>query len=119
MSEHKRDNKKSEWIGRNDSAAYDAPTEQELEGLNLLGGTSIRDGAVGGVSDPVVGGGAGPSERPGPSVGRGPRQSPEFIPDAGMGDGGLSVSGGIAGGADPGAKAQEQTEHDSERNRDD
>ena len=113
MSEHKRDTKKSEWIGSADSGAYDEPTEQELKGLNLLGGTSIRDGAVGGVSDPA------PTERPGSSAARGPRRSPEFIPDAGMGDGGLSVSGGIAGGADPGAKAQEQTEHDSEQSRDD
>ena len=119
MSEDKRDTKKSEWVGRTDSGAYDEPTEQELEGLNLLGGTSIRDGAVGGVSDPVVDGRAGPSERPGPSTSRGPRRSPEFIPDAGMGDGGLSVSGGIAGGADPGAPAQKQTEHDSDARRED
>ena len=46
-------------------------------------------------------------------IGRRPRQSPEFIADAGMGEGGLSVSGGIAGGADPGAAKQQQTEHDS------
>ncbi len=117
MTERKRNNKKSEWIGSADSAAYDPPTEQEISGLNVLGGNSIRDGAVGGVSDPVVDGRGAEHERPGPSIARGPRTSPEFIPDAGMGDGGLSVSGGAAGGADPGAPPQEQSSHDSDADR--
>jgi hypothetical protein len=96
-----------------DSAAYDPPTDGELEGLSLLGGNSLRDGAIGGVSDPVVEANAGPNERPGPGVAGGPRRSPEFIPDAGMGDGGLSMSGGISGGADPGAPSQAGIPNDS------
>ena len=117
MTERKRDEKKSEWIGSADSAAYDAPTEQELQGLNVLGGASIRDGAIDGVSDPVLDGGAAPHQRPDPAAGRGPRKSPDLIPDAGMGDGGLSASGGVAGGAAPGAARQEQGEHDSDARR--
>ena len=113
MTERKRDKKKSEWLGSADSAAYDEPTQQELTGLNVLGGANIRDGAVGGVSDPVADGRGAAHERPGPAVPRGPRKSPEFIADAGMGDGGLSGSGGVSGGAAPGAAPQKQSEHDS------
>jgi hypothetical protein len=106
MTERKREKGKSEWMDASDSAAYDPMTEPELEGLSLLGGNSLRDGAIGGVSDPVVDGSAGPNERAGEGVAKGPRRSPEFIPDAGIGDGGLSASGGLAGGADPGAPSQ-------------
>jgi hypothetical protein len=117
MTERKREKKKSEWMDASDSAAYDPMTQPELEGLSLLGGNSLRDGAVGGVSDPVVEGNAGPHERAGEGIVGGPRRSPEFIPDAGMGDGGLSVSGGVAGGADPGAASQDDAEGGSPRRR--
>src|SRR5215213_1907451 len=48
MTERKRETKKSEWMDASDSAAYDPPTDGELEGLSLLGGNSLRDGAIGG-----------------------------------------------------------------------
>jgi len=54
------------------------------------------------VSDPVRDGSAGPRERgDAPIVIAGPRgrQNPPLVEDAGMGDGGISVSGGVAGGS--------------------
>jgi hypothetical protein len=79
-------------------------TEVEREGMDLLGRSSVRNGAIDGVSDPVqradlsaqsddragTGGGAGPVQG---------RREPEFNPHAGTEDGGLSASGGVAGGA--------------------
>ncbi len=92
---------KSEWAGRNDPAATDPVSDDEKRGLNLLGGNSLRDGALHGVSDPVRDGGSGaPHESPRNELrADGPRRSPEEVPDAGLGDGGLSQSGGRAGGA--------------------
>ena len=55
MADRKRETKKSEWMSESDSAAYDKPTTEELEGLNLLGRSSVRGGAIEGVSDPVAG----------------------------------------------------------------
>ena len=55
MTEPKRETKKSEWMSESDSAAYDKLTTEELEGLNLLGRSSIRGGAIEGVSDAPVG----------------------------------------------------------------
>ena len=112
-----RDTGKSEWIGRKDSDACDEPTKEELDGLHMSARNSVRDGAVGGASDPVVEGNAAPGERSEAWSARGPREGPEFVPDVATADGGLGVSGGIAGGADPGAPAQEQTDHDSARRR--
>jgi hypothetical protein len=95
--------RKSDWQERNAPAAGDAPTRAELDGLSLLGGSDPRgDGALGGVSDPVRDGSAGPRERddaPIGAAGAGGRKNPPLMEDAGMGDGGISVSGGAAGGA--------------------
>ena len=113
MTERKRNSKKSKWMGSTDSGAYDPPTELELEALSLLGPHSLRDGAIEGVSDAVLDGSAGPLEQPDPSIPHGPRRSPEFVPDAGIGDGGISVSGGAAGGADPGSPDPEEIVDDT------
>lgn len=94
---------KSVWQERNAPAAGDPATQAELNGLSLLGGTDPRDdGAINGVSDPVRDASAGPRERgDAPIVVAGPRgrQNPPLVEDAGMGDGGISVSGGVAGGS--------------------
>jgi hypothetical protein len=93
---------KSEWQERNAPAAGDPMSEAELNGLSLLGGSDPRgDGSLGGVSDPVRDGSAGPRERASsdvPLAGPSGRQNPPLMEDAGMGDGGISVSGGVAGG---------------------
>ena len=72
MTEPKRRSKKSKWVGSTDSGAYDPPTELDLEALSLLGPPSIRDGAIDGVSGPVLDGSAGPLERPDPETPHGP-----------------------------------------------
>ena len=93
---------KSEWQERNAPAAGDPASQAELDGLSLLGGSSLRDGAIPGVSDPVRDGSGGPRERPDAGIqtaGPKGRQNPPLLEDAGMGDGGISVSGGVAGGA--------------------
>jgi hypothetical protein len=94
---------KSKWQEKNAPAAGDPPTRAELDGLSLLGGSDPRgDGSLGGVSDPVRDGSAGPREQAGADVklaGPGGRQNPPLMEDAGMGDGGISISGGVSGGA--------------------
>jgi hypothetical protein len=94
---------KSESQERNAPAAGDPATRAELDGLSLLGGSDPRgDGAIAGVSDPVRDGSGGPRERAGEEIqvaGGGGRQNPPLMEDAGMGDGGISVSGGVAGGS--------------------
>jgi hypothetical protein len=46
------------------SPAADAPlTDDEKDGLSILGGSSVREGSIPGVSDPVPGSGS-PRERP-------------------------------------------------------
>jgi len=90
---------KSEWQERSAPAAGDPVSEDELRGLSLLGGSSIRDGAIPGVSDPVRDGTGGPHERPGDAVGSGPaRRNPPLVEDNASEDGGISMSGGVAGG---------------------
>ena len=54
---------RSKWQERTAPAADDPVSEDELKGLSILGGSSIRDGAIPGVSDPVRDGRAGPHER--------------------------------------------------------
>lgn len=73
---------KSEWQERSAPAAGDPVSEDELRGLSLLGGSSIRDDAIPGVSDPVRDGSGGPHERPGEAVGSGPeRRNPPLVED--------------------------------------
>ena len=54
---------RTEWQEATQSKASDAPTEDELRGLSVLGGNDVRDGAINGVSEPVRDGSAGPDER--------------------------------------------------------
>jgi phosphoglycolate phosphatase-like HAD superfamily hydrolase len=94
---------KSQWQERNAPAASDPVSQAELDGLSLLGGSDPRgDGALGGVSDPVRDGSAGPRERAGEEVklsGAGGRKNPPLMEDAGTGDGGSASRAGVAGGA--------------------
>jgi hypothetical protein len=91
---------KSEWLTDRDRGAYEPVTDEELNGLRPLGESSVRDGAIAGVSDPVRGGNAAPHQRADDTTGGddGPRRNPEVVEHAGTGDGGISVSGGAAGG---------------------
>ena len=72
-------------------------TDVEREGMDLLGRSSVRDGAIDGVSDPSA---RSDQRAEGTSTSsRGPRLNPPENPTAGMGDGGLGTSGGVSGGA--------------------
>mgnify|MGYP006951352959 CR=1 FL=1 len=94
---------KSEWQERSAPAAGDPLSAAELDGLSLLGGSDIREGAIGGVSDPIRDGTGGPRERPDEGItpgGKGTqRRNPPLVADAATEDGGISMSGGRAGGA--------------------
>ena len=89
---------KSEWQERTAPAAGDPVSDDERRGLDLLGQNDPRgDGSLHGVGDPNAGDvGATP---PVVAPGEGERRNPPLVRDAGMGDGGLSASGGAAGGA--------------------
>jgi hypothetical protein len=91
------DGPKSKWVESTSPAAGDPLSEDELDGLTLLGHSSLRDDAVPGVSDPIRDGSGGPKERPTGEI-VGGRKNPPLVDDAGTGDGGLSASGGLAGG---------------------
>src|SRR5688500_7358590 len=83
---------KSSWQEANSPAAGDPMTADEKNGLSLLGGSSVRGDAIAGVSDPVRDGSGAPRDRPDEGIrqgGPGGRKSPELVPDAGMGDGGI------------------------------
>jgi hypothetical protein len=55
---------KSQWVETNAPRADDPLSDEEKQGHNLLGNSSLRDGAIPGVSDPVRDGHAAPGERP-------------------------------------------------------
>jgi hypothetical protein len=76
---------KSGWNESDAPAAGDPVSDEEKRGLSILGGSSIRDGAIGGVSDPVRDGTGGPPERPGEGVGPGGAQrlNPPLTEDSG------------------------------------
>lgn len=93
-----RAGEKSEWQERSAPAAGDPVSDAERRGLSMLGQNDPRgDGSLQGVSDasaaevqatePVV---APPGSH---------RTNPPLVEDAGTGDGGISASGGAAGGA--------------------
>ena len=82
---------KSDWQERNAPAAGDELSDAEKKGLDLLGRADVREGAI-----PGVGGGG--SDVIGDASAGGIRRNPPELPDAGLGDGGISMSGGIAGG---------------------
>jgi hypothetical protein len=91
------DGGKSEWQEASAPAANDPLSADELDGLGLVGGSSLRDDALPGVSDPIRDGSGAPKERPTGEIGGG-RRNPPLVADAETGDGGLGASGGAAGG---------------------
>lgn len=89
---------KSQWQERSAPAAGDPVSDAEKKGLNVLGQSDPRgDGAIAGAADANAGdvGAAPPVEAPAGNV----RRNPPLVEDAGLGDGGISASGGAAGGA--------------------
>ncbi|HEU4628362.1 MAG TPA: hypothetical protein VFS08_01410 [Gemmatimonadaceae bacterium] len=80
-------------------------TETEREGMDLLGRSSVRDGAIPGVSDESARRDQRVEADP-ERIAGGPRRSPPLREHAGSEDGGLGASGGAAGGADPGEPAR-------------
>jgi hypothetical protein len=94
-----QDTGKSEWLTSRDRGAYEPVTDEERRGLRPLGQSSVRDGAISGVSDANGGADASLQQRPDDSMrGRGDRRNPEQLDHAGTGDGGIDMSGGVAGG---------------------
>jgi len=89
---------RSEWQEASAPAANDPLSADELNGLSLLGGSSLRDDALPGVSDPFRDGSGAPKERATGEIAGG-RKNPPPMDDADTSDGGLSASGGVAGGA--------------------
>ena len=75
---------KTEWQEASAPAAGDPVSADELQGLSLLGGSSVRDDAIPGVSDPIRDGSGGPQERPDPAdaIAPGPRRNPPLVADA-------------------------------------
>jgi hypothetical protein len=87
-----------------DAAAGDPYRPEDYESLDLLGRDSVRDDAIEGVSGmgtmedlPAPASGAQPTE----SAAR--RRNPPLDEQAGIGDGSIDASGGVAGGARGGA----------------
>jgi hypothetical protein len=89
---------KTEWQERSAPAAGDPVSEDEKKGLNILAQADPRgDGSIEGVSAAKAGdtGDAQAITASPDNV----RRNPPLVEDAGMGDGGISASGGAAGGA--------------------
>jgi hypothetical protein len=55
---------KSQWVETNAPSADEPLSDEEKQGHNLLGNSSLRGGAIPGVSDPVRDGHGAPGERP-------------------------------------------------------
>jgi hypothetical protein len=55
---------KSQWVEKNAPSADEPLSDEEKQGHNLLGNSSLRGGAIPGVSDPVRDGHGAPGERP-------------------------------------------------------
>ena len=92
------DGTKSEWQERTAPAASDPVSDDERRGLNVLAQNDPRgDGSIGGVSDPNEGDVTAAAPIVAPPGGH--RVNPPLVEDAGTGDGGISASGGAAGGA--------------------
>jgi hypothetical protein len=92
------DGTKSAYQERTAPAASDPVSDDERRGLNVLGQNDPRgDGSINGVSDPNEGDVAAAAPIVAPPNAH--RVNPPLTEDAGTGDGGISVSGGAAGGA--------------------
>ena len=74
-------------------------TDVEREGMDLLGRSSVRDDAIAGASDASARSDQRAEATGSAGAGKGPRRNPPENPSAGMGEGGIDQSGGIAGGA--------------------
>jgi hypothetical protein len=85
---------KSVWQEASEPAAGDPPSREELAGIDLLGRSSVRDDAIAGVSEASAESGLDHPEEEEPS----PRTNPPLVTDD-TGPGGISMSGGAAGGA--------------------
>lgn len=92
------DGTKSVWQERTAPAASDPVSDDERRGLNVVGQSDPRgDGAISGASDPNPGDVHASEPIIAPADEH--RVSPPLVEDAGMGSGGISISGGAAGGA--------------------
>jgi hypothetical protein len=88
---------KSVWQESSEPAAGDPPTREELAGIDLLGRNSVRGGAIEGVSEASAESGL---DHPPEDVVQEHivRKNPPLVKDD-TGPGGISMSGGAAGGA--------------------
>jgi hypothetical protein len=84
---------KSKWVESTAPAADDPISPEEMQGHNLLGNSSLRGGAIAGVSDPVRDGHGAPGERPDDVKFDGPRRNPPQIDEV-SGDGGEETADG-------------------------
>jgi hypothetical protein len=81
---------KSKWVESTAPAADDPMSAEEMQGHNLLGNSSVRGGAIAGVSDPVRDGHGAPGERP-DDLESGFRVNPPQLDDV-PGDGGAETT---------------------------
>lgn len=92
------DGSKSDYQERTAPAASDPVSDDERRGLNIIAQNDPRgDGSIGGVSGPNEGDVAAAAPVVAPAGEH--RVNPPLVEDAGTGDGGISASGGAAGGA--------------------
>ncbi|MGH7652365.1 MAG: hypothetical protein ACREMS_11065 [Gemmatimonadaceae bacterium] len=82
---------KSKWVESTAASADDPMSPEEMQGHNLLGNSSLRDGAIRGVSDPARDGHGAPGEQPA-DVTVGPRVNPPGRDDV-PGEGGSETTG--------------------------
>ncbi|HZE08602.1 MAG TPA: hypothetical protein VE110_07570 [Gemmatimonadaceae bacterium] len=82
---------KSKWVESTSPSADDPISPEEMQGHNLLGNSSLRGGAIAGVSDPVRDGHGAPGERP-DDMAAGPRVNPPALDDV-PGEGGTETTG--------------------------
>ena len=86
---------KSQWNETDAPAAGDRMTDDERRGHDLLGQSGVRDDAIPGVSGLNENVSSSANTREAGAE----RRNPPLVEDAGMGEGGISMSGGKAGGA--------------------
>lgn len=114
---NKRDMTKSEWIEKGASGAYDPVTDDERNAMGIVGGHSLRGGAIPGVGEPVAGSGI-PIEQAPPAI-AGERRNPPLEPSAADPESSLTMSGGVAGGTGEGDGQRTDTRRVNARSTDD
>jgi hypothetical protein len=90
---------RSDWQERSEPAAGERMTPAELRGMDLLGRASVRNGAIEGVSEPSAESGVDRPPSPVDVSRRSAQRTNPPLSDDALGDGGISSSGGVAGGA--------------------